>query len=122
MDKAGNEFDPTWTPPRYDKYDPEATGSWRAVNDESNVIAGVIWTDFANAAGVTWVTQTDAITRLDLHFRQMKSIGATAGAAYTSAQQLPGVSFGEEQDGKLADLTLLLKHAMPSGDQTASPK
>jgi hypothetical protein len=99
-----DRFDPYWVPNRYPNPDPSLSGSWRTILNDGEVI-GLIWTDFQEGVGITWITQTPEVVHLFTILQRMRTIHAPASAAYisaTAAEDGHG-SLGPEEFGPLSE-------------------
>lgn len=100
--------DLSYAPTRY--LGPEAgqNGAWSTLRNTNGDVIAVAYSDYDQAAGISWVQQPDEVTQVSDFFSQMKAAGIPAGAAYDAAVRLPGITFDEEQYGDLENVVTLV--------------
>ena len=114
------KFDTAWSAPAYPHLKEEDKGVWRTVLDHDEHPVGVVWSNLNDASGVTWVTQTDQVTKLYKYFSTSAQGGFPAYAAYVNAKDVSGVKLGPEQSGLLSGVTAAIKVMMDDIDEASS--
>lgn len=85
----------------YGMLDPTKEGAWRVVSEDGRAVA-LLWTDFEDSTGISWVEQTDLVMKIRQLLSTMKMIGRSASIAYTLADTIEGADFGPHEFGTLS--------------------